>query len=610
MTKSDARFDVLVVGSGHAAVEAALACARLGRSVALVTLDPENVAGMPCNPAIGGPGKAQLVSEIDALGGEMGLAVDDSTIELRVLNASKGPAVQSLRAQVDKMAYARHMRKALVESGVVVRGGMVTDLTVVSGAVKGLVLESGERMSAPRVILCTGVYLESRIIMGDVVKESGPLGEPPAKGLSKSLERLGISLGRFKTGTSPRIARDSVRWEELKREVGSEKPLAFSFLSRPRVFQNDACYSTYTNQETHKIICSDIHRSPLFNGTIEGTGPRYCPSIEDKVFRFPERKRHQIFLEMESKDSEEVYILGLSTSLPVDVQVRMVHSLPGLREARITKPGYAIEYDRILSNQVKPSLETVAIDGLYSAGQLNGTSGYEEAAAQGLVAGINAALTLGGRDPLVLTRDEAYIGVLIDDLAGNLIDEPYRMLTSRCEYRLLLRQENADQRLTPLGRRVGLVTDERWRVFQAKKVLLEKGRELLKVKIDGHEARDRLRMPKTGLEDLVEAIPELADLPEEVKAEVELEAKYKGFIDRQEREAERLRRYVGKRIPPRLSADEVPGLSREARDKLRKYAPPSIGRALEVGVSPSDALILIAYMKDYGVKGGQEGDAE
>lgn len=610
MTLSDARFDILVVGSGHAAVEAALAGARLGRSVALVTLDPENVAGMPCNPAVGGPGKAQLVSEIDALGGEMGLAADASTIELRVLNASKGPAVQSLRAQVDKMAYARHMREALRESGVVIHGGMVTDLVVASGAVRGLVLQSGERMSAPRVILCTGVYLESRIIMGDVVKESGPLGEPSAKGLSKSLERLGISLGRFKTGTSPRIAKDSVRWEELKREVGSEQPLAFSFLSKPKVFRNDACYSTYTNEETHGIICANRHRSPLFNGTIEGTGPRYCPSIEDKVFRFPERKRHQVFLEMESKDSDEVYILGLSTSLPVDVQVCLVHSLPGLREARITKPGYAIEYDRILSNQVKPSLESVAIEGLYSAGQINGTSGYEEAAAQGLMAGINAALTLEGRDPVVLARDEAYIGVLIDDLVGNLIDEPYRMLTSRCEYRLLLRQQNADQRLTPLGRRIGLVSDERWRVFEAKQALLEKGRGLLKVTIGGHEARDLLRMPETRLEDLVDAIPELAGLPDDVKAEVELEAKYKGFIERQEREAERLRRYAGKKIPPGLSGEEVPGLSREARDKLRKYAPSTIGRALEVGVSPSDALILIAYMKDYGLKGGREGDGE
>lgn len=608
MTGSGERFDILVVGSGHAAVEAALAGSRLGRSVCMVTLDTGNIAGMPCNPAIGGPGKAQIVSEIDALGGEMALAVDGSTVELRVLNASKGPAVQSLRAQVDKRAYARHMREALSRAGVVLRQGMVTDLSVSEGAVQGIVLSNGDCVRAPRVVLCTGVYLESRIIVGDVVEDSGPLGEPSAKGLSESLKRLGISLGRFKTGTSPRIARDSIHWEELRRETGSDIPLAFSFLSRPRVWQNDACYSTYTNEETHRIISANRHRAPMFNGTIEGTGPRYCPSIEDKVFRFPERKRHQIFLEMEARESHEVYILGLSTSLPADVQVAMVHSLPGMKDARIIKPGYAIEYDCIASNQIKPSLETVAIKGLYCAGQINGTSGYEEAAAQGLIAGINAAVTLEGRDPVVLERHEAYIGVLIDDLVTNVIDEPYRMLTSRCEYRLLLRQHNADQRLTPLGRRVGLVSDRRWRVFQDKKAMLDKGRGLLGTKVDGIEVRDRLRTPDVRLEDFAPVLPGLSGLPEDIKAEVELEAKYSGFIKRQEREAQRLRRYSSKRIPARLSPADVPGLSREARDKLEKYAPSTIGRALEVGVSPSDVLILLAYMKDLGARGVQGGD--
>lgn len=610
MTERAKEYDILVVGSGHAAVEAALSGARLGHSVAIVTLNPPNIAGMPCNPAIGGPGKAQIVSEIDALGGEMALAVDSSTIELRVLNASKGPAVQSLRAQVDKKLYAGHMREALREAGVTIRQGMVTGLRVKSGAVCGVVLDSGEYVGALRVVLCPGVYLESRIIIGDVVRESGPLGEPAAKGLSESLRRLGISMGRFKTGTSPRIAADSIRWDELKRETGALTPLAFSFLSEPRVYNNDVCYSTYTNELTHKIICDNLHRSPLFDGTIEGTGPRYCPSIEDKVYRFPERERHQIFLEMEAKDSEEVYILGLSTSLPVDVQLEMVHSLPGLREARIVKPGYAIEYDRILPNQIKPSLEVVGVDGLFSAGQINGTSGYEEAAAQGLMAGINAVLSLEGRTPVVLERSQAYIGVLIDDIVGNVIDEPYRMLTSRCEYRLLLRQQNADQRLTPIGRRIGLVSDKRWRVFEEKKAMLEKGRELLRVKVGGSEVRDRLRTPNTSLADFFELLPELADLPEEVRAEIELEAKYSGFIERQEREALRLRRYAGKRIPPGLSASQVPGLSREARDKLEKYAPPTIGRALETGVSPQDALILLAYMKNWGAKGGSEGDGE
>lgn len=604
------KYDILVVGSGHAAVEAALVGARLGHSVAIVTLNPENIAGMPCNPAVGGPGKAQIVSEIDALGGEMALAVDGSTIELRVLNASKGPAVQSLRAQVDKRLYANHMKQALRDAGVAVRQGMVTDLLVSSGAVRGAVLDGGEHVMAPRVVLCPGVYLESRIIIGDVVKESGPLGEPSAKGLSKSLQRLGIAMGRFKTGTSPRIAADSIRWEELKRETGALTPLAFSFLSKPRVYNNDVCYSTYTNELTHRIICANLHRSPLFNGTIEGTGPRYCPSIEDKVYRFPERQRHQIFLEMEAKDSDEVYILGLSTSLPVDVQIEVVHSLPGLREARIVKPGYAIEYDRILPYQIKPSLEVVGVEGLFSAGQINGTSGYEEAAAQGLMAGINAALSLRGRPPVVLERSQAYIGVLIDDLVGNVIDEPYRMLTSRCEYRLLLRQTNADQRLTPLGRQIGLVSDKRWHVFEEKKAKIEKGRELLRVKVDGTEVRERLRAPEARLADFSDVLPELAALPEDVRAEVELEAKYSGFVERQEREALRLRRYSGKRIPPGLVASEVPGLSREARDKLEKYAPPTIGRALETGISPQDALILLAYMKNSGAKGGPQGDGE
>ncbi len=607
MTAITGKYDILVVGSGHAAVEAALAGARLGHSVAIVTLNPENVAGMPCNPAVGGPGKAQIVSEIDALGGEMALATDHATIELRVLNASKGPAVQSLRAQVDKKAYAAHMKRALGDAGVTLLGGMVVDIPVSSGAVRGVVLGNGDYIAASRVILCTGVYLESRIIIGDVVKESGPLGEPAAKGLSDALRRLGIALGRFKTGTSPRIAADSVRWEELKKESGAPYPLAFSFLSKPRVYNNDVCYSTYTNERTHEIIRANLHRSPLFDGTIRGTGPRYCPSIEDKVYRFPERERHQIFLEMEARDSDEVYILGLSTSLPVDVQVEVVRSLPGLKEARIVKPGYAIEYDRILSHQIKPSLEVVGIEGLYSAGQINGTSGYEEAAAQGLMAGINAALSLEGKPPVILERSQAYIGVLIDDLVSNVIDEPYRMLTSRCEYRLMLRQQNADQRLTPLGREIGLVSDARWRVFEEKRAKLEKGRELLGKKTGGVEVRERLKAPDTRLEDFLGEIPELALLPEDVRAEIEIEAKYSGFIERQEREAKRLQRYAGKRIPPGFDPSEVPGLSREARDKLRRYAPATIGRALEVGVSPQDALILLAYMKNRG-SGGAQGD--
>lgn len=589
---------MIVTGGGHAASEAALASVRLGKRVLLVTMDIKNICAMPCNPSVGGPGKAQIVSEIDALGGEMGLAVDACAIELRLLNSSKGPAVQSLRAQIDKKAYSRYMSKALIEAGVHVRQGMVTEVLVRNGKVKGVSMENKDRYYSPVVILATGVYLESRIVIGEDIKESGPLGEHSAKGLSSSLRDLGFTLNRFKTGTSPRLRGRSIRWDLLKKEEGLEQPRSFSFISRPRIFKEDVCYSTYTTFETHDIIRKNAHRAPLFDGTIEGVGPRYCPSIEDKVMRFPDKERHQIYLEMESLDSDQVYILGLSTSLPLDVQEKMVKSLRGLEDAVITAPGYAIEYDYIVSSQLTPYLSLGGVEGLYSAGQLNGTSGYEEAAAQGLICGINASLWLDGSPQVVLERDRAYIGVLIDDIVGKEIEEPYRMLTARAEYRLLLRQTNADTRLTPLGREVGLVSDSRWSLFCKKKNELEAGRKALEKRTKKGILKDVLRKPRTKISSFLGEIPELSDLSSSVLQEIEVEAKYSGFIARQEREAKRLKSYSDKKIPVNIDLSKITGLSKESVDKLKRYRPATLRSALDAGVSPQDSLILLTYLRN------------
>ncbi len=590
-------FDVLIVGSGHAACEAGLASARLGMKVAMVTLDKANIAGMPCNPAIGGPGKAQIVAEIDALGGEMALAADNCAIEMRLLNASKGPAVQSLRAQIDKKAYSRYMKRQIETLGIELVQGMVTEVMIEDGKACGVILEDMSKIRSRAVILCTGVYLESRIVIGEEIIESGPLGEPGARGLSASLRALGFNLGRFKTGTSPRIHKASIAWDELTPEGGLDKPIAFSFMSVPRIWDKKVCYSTYTNEKTHEVIRNNIERAPLFDGTIQGTGPRYCPSIEDKIMRFPNRSRHQIYFEIESEESSDVYILGLSTSLPEDVQYQMVRTLPGLKRAQITRPGYAIEYDYLVPSQILPTFEVQGISGLFTAGQINATSGYEEAAAQGLLAGINAVMKIKGEEPLVLGRREAYIGVLLDDLVSTVIEEPYRMLTSRAEYRLLLRHSNADMRLTAAGRRVGLVSDTRWHAFCTKKSLIARGRALLEEKVSGSSVKDLLRLPGQCIEDFFGIVDGLQTLPEEVLAEIEIEAKYAGFIQRQEREARRLERYLGRRLPVSIDWAGVNGLSRETVDKLNKYRPSSLGRALDAGVSPSDALVILALLR-------------
>ena len=596
MTKHGFDFDVLVVGSGHAGCEAAFAAARLGMDTGMVTMDVGNIAGMPCNPAIGGPGKAQIVAEIDALGGEMALAADNTAVEMRVLNASKGPAVQSLRAQIDKHAYAAYMGKKLRELGIRIIEGMVAEVLVDQGRVLGVTLGDGSRIRSRTVVLCTGVYLESRIFIGDEIIESGPMGEPNAKGLSSCLAQLGFRLGRFKTGTSPRILKQSIDWDLLVPEKGADKPVAFSFMSVPKTWNKTVCYSTYTDERAHEVIRDNIDRAPLFDGSIRGVGPRYCPSIEDKVMRFPDRKRHQLYLEIESEESDDVYILGLSTSLPEDVQYLMLSTIPGLSRAKITRPGYAIEYDFMVPSQLSITFEVQGVDGLFAAGQINGTSGYEEAAAQGLLAGVNAAMKLRGEEPLVLGRKEAYIGVLLDDLVSTVIEEPYRMLTSRAEHRLYLRHSNADMRLTPAGRRVGLVSDERWRAYCRKAELMEKGRAMLEAKVSGKAIKDWLRSPGKYIDDFFDQVPGLRGLPQEVLSEIEIEAKYAGFIERQDREARRLERYLDKRLPEGIDWRKVRSLSRETIDKLVRYRQATIAKALSVGVSPSDSMVILEMM--------------
>jgi len=590
-------FDVLVVGSGHAGCEAAFAAARLNMKAAMVTMDVGNVAGMPCNPAIGGPGKAQIVAEIDALGGEMALATDNTAIEMRLLNASKGPAVQSLRAQVDKRAYSAYMRRRIEASGIKLIKGMVTEVLTGAGKAYGVKLEDGSAIRARTVILCTGVYLESRIVIGPKVVESGPIGESSARGLSASLASLGFELGRFKTGTSPRILKGSIDWDQLVPERGADKPVAFSFMSVPMLRSKNVCYSAYTNENTHEVVRKNIDRAPLFDGTIEGVGPRYCPSIEDKVMRFPNRKRHQLYFEIESEESDDVYILGLSTSLPEDVQYQMIYTVPGLTKAKISRPGYAIEYDYLIPSQIHPTFEVQGISGLFTAGQINATSGYEEAAAQGLLAGVNAAMKIKEEEPLVLGRKEAYIGVLLDDLVSTVIEEPYRMLTSRAEHRLFLRHSNADMRLTPLGRRVGLVSEERWQAFSRKAEFINRGRALLEQKVTGGAIKDLLRSPERHIEDFIGVVDGLGGLPEEVLSEIEIEAKYAGFIERQNREARRLEKHLEKKLPANVNWRQLKSLSRETVDKLVRYRPPTIGRALGVGVSPSDALVILAMLR-------------
>ena len=625
---AERNFDIIVVGAGHAGIEASLAGARMGFKVLLVTINVDMIGAMSCNPAIGGLAKGQLVKEIDALGGEMAKAIDATGIQFRILNTRKGPAVRSSRAQADMYQYRVYMRKVLEsEPNIQLRQGMVVKILEGNGKVRGVQLKTGEEFYAPCVILTTGTFLQGLIHIGLVNFSAGRAGEPPAEGLSESLASLGFELGRLKTGTTPRLDGKTINFEILEPQYGDDPPRPFSFdtekLNRPQV----PCYITYTNERTHEIIRSGLDRSPLFTGVIKGIGPRYCPSIEDKVVRFPDKSSHRIFLEPEGLDTIEIYPNGIPTSLPIDIQEKMVRSIKGLENAVIIRPGYAIEYDFVKPTQLKPSLETKAIEGLFHAGQINGTSGYEEAGAQGIIAGINAGLKLKGEPPLILDRSQAYIGVLIDDLVTKGTEEPYRMFTSRAEYRLLLREDNADLRLREIGWRVGLVSEQAYEQFLKKKELIEQSFGELEEGIiypnqEVNQVLERLRTspirspaslkqilrrPEMSWDKLRELEPSLQVLPEPVKEEVEIQVKYEGYIEREMREVERFRKREQEKIPPDFDYDQIPGLSKEVREKLKKVQPISLGQAGRIpGVTPAALSILQVFLKKFKQESAQD----
>lgn len=614
-------YDVVIIGAGHAGCEAALACARLSMKTLMFTVSMDNIAMMPCNPNIGGTSKGHLVREIDALGGEMGKNIDRTYIQSKMLNVSKGPAVHSLRAQADKQDYSRSMRKIVEnQENLTVKQGEIVEILTTNGEVCGVKTYSGAVYPCRAAILCTGTYLKARCIYGETSTFTGPNGLPAANYLTDSLKKLGIEIYRFKTGTPARIDRRSIDFSKMEEQLGDEKAQPFSFETKREEMKQEqvSCWLTYTNEATHEIIRNNIHRSPLFSGNIKGTGPRYCPSIEDKVVKFPDKDRHQVFIEPEGNYTNEMYISGMSSSLPEDVQIAMYRSVPGLEHADIVRNAYAIEYDCINPMQLKPSLEFKKISGLFSAGQMNGSSGYEEAAAQGIMAGINAARKITGRDPVVLDRSQAYIGVLIDDLVTKETHEPYRMMTSRAEYRLLLRQDNADLRLTEIGYEIGLISEERYQKLQQKKQQIEEETKRLKKTIMGGNAKVQEFLEQQGSTPLKTALslaelltrPELnydmlkkidqdrKELPEEVTEQVEIELKYSGYIERQLRQVEQFKKLEQKRIPEGLEYDDVPSLRIEARQKLKQIRPENIGQASRIsGVSPADISVLLVYLK-------------
>ena len=614
-------FDIIVVGAGHAGCEASLACARLGLNTVMFTVSVDSIALMPCNPNVGGSSKGHLVRELDALGGEMGKNIDKTFIQSKMLNQSKGPAVHSLRAQADKQAYSTEMRKTLENTeNLTIRQGEVTELLVEDGHITGVKTFSGATYHAKAVVLCTGTYLKARCIYGDVSNYTGPNGLQAANYLTDSLKKLGIEMFRFKTGTPARIAGNTIDYSKMEEQFGDERVVPFSFSTDPESVQIEqkSCWLTYTNEKTHEIIRANLDRSPLYSGMIEGTGPRYCPSIEDKVVRFADKKRHQVFIEPEGLYTNEMYIGGMSSSLPEDVQYEMYHSVPGLENAKIVKNAYAIEYDCINPRQLYPTLEFKKIKGLFSGGQFNGSSGYEEAAAQGLIAGINAAMEVKGRDQLILDRSEAYIGVLIDDLVTKENHEPYRMMTSRAEYRLLLRQDNADLRLRKKGWEVGLIDDETYHKLQEKERRIQEEIERVEHATVGGSAEvqslleslnstllksgttiaELIRRPELNYKVLAPIDKERPELPEDVCEQVEINIKYDGYIRRQMKQVEQFKKLEQKKLPEDIDYEDVGSLRIEARQKLEAYRPVSIGQASRIsGVSPADISVLLVYLE-------------
>ncbi|WP_088839022.1 MULTISPECIES: tRNA uridine-5-carboxymethylaminomethyl(34) synthesis enzyme MnmG [unclassified Listeria] len=613
------QYDVIVVGAGHAGVEAGLASGRMGAKTLMLTINLDMVAFMPCNPSVGGPAKGVVVREIDALGGEMGRNTDKTYVQMRMLNTGKGPAVRALRAQSDKWDYQHEMKHTIEkEPNITLKQGLVDRLVIEDGVCKGVITNGGAKYTADAVILTTGTFSRGEIIVGELRYSSGPNNQQPSVKLSEHLEELGFILRRFKTGTPPRVKSSSIDYSQAEIQPGDENPRSFSFETTSMVLDQLPCWLTYTNEGTHTIINENLSRSPMFTATKKGTGARYCPSIEDKIVRFSDKPRHQIFLEPEGRNTEEVYVQGLSTSLPEDVQEKMLRTIPGLENVEMMRVGYAIEYDAVMPDQLWPSLETKLIPGLFTAGQLNGTSGYEEAAGQGLMAGINACRKVQGKDAIILGRDEAYIGVLIDDLVTKGTEEPYRLLTSRAEYRLLLRHDNADLRLTEIGHEIGLISDARYARFLEKKAEIEAEiRRLQKTRIkpteevqamlrslgsaelkDGILAADFLRRPELTYEKIIQIVPRETIASPDVAEQVEIQIKYEGYIEKSYQQVEKMKRMEDKKIPENIDYDAIFGLATEAVEKLKKIRPLSIAQASRIsGVNPADISILLVYIE-------------